>query len=276
MDNIKQIIKDKVDGVWETAHDGSGHRYRNTKTGHLQRSVTTKIGGVISKPHLTKWAVKKGIEWLIIDKKYRNLENEHYHEELITGAQLAHTDNRDDAGNVGTVAHNAAERFLNEWLDTGVIPEKAMVEYAISNPDPRSVASIRAVEKFFRDPKNEIIPVASEILVGDIRYSAGALDLLAMMNGKLTLIDFKTSNAVDQISYSMQVSAYKYFFEGMTGLKIAQCKILHLSKDYDKFEIWKLTKIPLAWKMFKNTCQIYDWMYGVKDKIIRDIKRISI
>lgn len=274
IETIKQIIKDKVEGVWEARHDGTGHRYVHLPSGIYQRSVTTKIGGVIAKPHLTKWAVKMGVEWLIKDKRYLKLESEHWHDEMINGAQLAHTDTRDDAGNVGSVAHNAAERYLNEWLDTGIKPTRSMVAYGINTPDPRSVASMRAIEAFFG--KHEITPIASEILVGDVKYSAGALDFLAIMDGKLTLIDFKTSNSVDQIGYSMQVAAYKYFFEAMTGIKIEKCIILHLSKDYDKFEVYKINALPQAWKIFKQVCSIYDWMYGTRDKIIKDIKRISI
>lgn len=192
---------------------------------------------------------------------------------MMNGAQTAHTDIRDDAGNVGTIAHNAAEAYINEWLATGIRPENIQA-FSIANPDPRSVASMRAVESFFH--KYEIIPLASEILVGDSRYSAGTLDFLCIMNGKLTLLDFKTSNAVDQISYSAQVAAYKYFFDKMTGLKIQQCKILHLSKDYDKFTVYKINKLPQAWRAFKQICAVYDWVYGPGEKIIKDVKKISI
>lgn len=214
-----------------------------------------------------------GVQWLVKDDRYLKLKEEVYHEEMIAGAQLAHTDIRDEAGGVGTIAHNAAERYINDWIASGEMPP-SIVSFAPENCDPRSIASMRAVEAFFK--KHNIVPLASEILVGDIRYSAGTLDFLALMDGKLTLIDFKTSNAVDKISYSLQVAAYKYFFEGMTGLKIKECKILHLSKDYDKFEVYKVLNLPQAWKAFKNVCGAYDWIYGPKEKIIKDIKRLSI
>lgn len=269
---IQELIQNKITGVWEVAHDGNGHRYKNTLTGTFQRSVTTKLS-VLSKPHLTKWAVKMGIEWLVKEDRLERLRNEHFYDEMLTGAQLAHTDIRDDAGAVGTIAHNMAEAYILEWIRTGIQPKNIMF-WAPHQCDPRSIASARAVEAFFH--KHEIFPIASELLVGDTRYSAGTLDFLAIMDGKLTLIDFKTSNAVDQISYSAQVAAYKNFFEKMTELKIAQCKILHLSKDYDKFEVWKVQSLPQAWKAFKQICGVYDWMYGVHDKIIRDIKRLTI
>lgn len=272
IENIKEIIKNKVIGVWEAEHDETGHKYRNTKTGHLQRSVTTKLA-ILSKPHLVTWAVKMGAEWLLKEDRLNRFATERFRDDMIKGMQIAHTDIRDDAGQVGTIAHNAAERYINDWIASGQKP-KDMVSYAIENPDPRAVASMHAMEAFF--DKHDIIPIASEILVGDVRYSAGTLDFLAVMDGQLTLIDFKTSNAVDQTSYSAQVAAYKYFFEGMTGLTIKQCKILHLSKDYDKFTVYKINALPKAWKAFKQICGTYDWIYGGKEKIIKDIKRITI
>jgi len=269
---IQEVIAAKVTGIWVADHDDYGHRYRNTQTGHVQRSVTTKLG-ILSKPHLLSWAIKMGAEWLLKEDRLNRFATERFRDDMIKGMQIAHTDVRDDAGAVGTIAHNAAERYINDWITSGEKPVD-MVQYSIPNPDPRSVASMHAMEKFFE--KHEIIPIASELLVGDNRYSAGTLDFLAIMDGELTLIDFKTSNHVDQISYSMQVAAYKYFFEKMTGLKIKQCKILHLSKDYDKFTVWKCLKMPLAWKSFKQICGVYDWIYGASEKIIKDVKRISI
>lgn len=272
IDNVKKIIADKVTGVWEAAHDGSGHRYLNTKTGHLQRSVTTKLG-ILGKPHLTKWAVRMGIEWLKKEDRWARLHNENWAEEMLSGAQMAHLDKRDDAGGVGTQAHNAIERYLNDWIASGDKPA-SILQFANDGDDPRAIASMRAVEAFFA--KHRVEPIASELLVGDRLYSAGTLDFLCFMDSKLTLIDWKTSNSVDQISYSAQVAAYKFFFERMTGMKIKQCKILHLSKDYDKFTVYKIQNIGKAWKAFKHICSVYDWIYSPGDKVLTDIKRISI
>jgi|6_EtaG_2_1085325.scaffolds.fasta_scaffold58604_2 DNA-binding CsgD family transcriptional regulator len=269
---IEKIIQEKVTNVWEPRHDDMGHRYANLKTGHIQRSVTTKLA-ILSKPHLISWAVKIGAQWLLQEDRLNRFATERFRGDMIKGMQLAHTDIRDDAGDVGTVAHNAAERYINEWIAIGERPNDIKL-FAPRGCDSRAIASMRAVEAFFK--KNDIVPLASEILVGDIRYSAGTLDLLCLMDGKLTLIDFKTSNAIDQTGYSAQVAAYKYFFEGMTGLKVKKTKILHLSKDYDKFTVYNVKYLPKAWKAFKSICYLYDWIYQTKNKVVKDIKRIKI
>lgn len=269
---IQGVIAEKVTGIWQADHDDYGHRYLNTISGLHQRSVTTKLA-ILNKPHLLNWAVRMAAEWLLKEDRLNRIATERFRDDMIKGMQLAHADIRDDAGGVGTIAHNAAERYINEWIASGVLPEN-IVTFAIPNPDPRSIASMRAVEQYFK--KKVIYPIASELLVGDERFSAGTLDFLAFVDGKLTLVDFKTSNAIDKESYSMQVAAYKYFFEKMTGLKIENCIILHLSKDYDKFEVWKVLNIAKAWKAFKEVCMVYDWSKDRKDKIIKDIKRIKI
>jgi len=272
-EEIKKIIKEKVDGVWCAEHDETGHKYRHVPTGKIQKSVTTKIGGVISKPHLTKWSIRMAAEWLLKEDRLNRFATERFREDMINGMCLAPTDIRDESGNLGTVAHSVAERYTNEFLSSGIWPANIM-SLAPSNCDPRAIAAIRSVEAFFK--KHDVIPLASEILVGDERYSAGTLDLIALFNGELTLVDYKSSNGIDQIGYSTQVAAYKYFFEGMTGLKIKHCKILHISKDYDKFTVYKVKGLPGALKAFKQICSIYDWVYNTGDKISKDIKRITI
>jgi len=269
---IQKIIAEKVTGVWSPNHDSSGHRYINEKTGHNLKSVTTKLG-ILSKPHLAKWQIRMAIEWLSVDDRWKRLFVEQWKDEMMTGAMLAPFDVRDSAGATGTMAHTAAERYINEWIASGERPAD-ITTFAKPTDSPASIASMRAVEMYFK--KTDIKPIASELLVGDVRYSAGTLDLLALVDGKLTLIDFKTSNGIDQIGYAAQTAAYKFFFEGMTELKIKQVKILHLSKDYDKFTVYKVNQLIQAYRAFRQICGVYDWISAPGEKIIKDIKRISI
>lgn len=274
VEKIKQIIKEKVIDVWQSAHDDYGHRYRNSKTGHIQRSVTTKLGGVLAKPHLTNWAVKMGAEWLCRDKdRAQKLFDDRFRDETIKGMQLAHTDVRDDAGGVGGQAHSMIERWLNDAIASGSFPED-ITKFAPPNCDPRAIAAARGVEKLHKD--KDITPIATEILVGDIRYSAGQLDYLCLWgNEGLTLVDWKSSNAVSQ-EYILQTVAYKKFLEGMTGLRIKKVKILHLSKDSNKYDIYKVGNFEQTWKAFKLVCGIYDWKNNPKNKLEKDIKKIAI
>lgn len=268
---IKKIISERVAGRIVAEHSDAGHFYRFAETGKLQPSVTTKLK-VINKPHLFRWGIKKAIEYLEVEDRFVLLKDEEHRNKVMVGAYEAHALIRDDAGDVGSQAHEAVERYLLDWIDSGDRPQDIKAYFDIY-ADPRAVASARAVEKLL--DKYNIEPLASEILVGDERYSAGTLDFLCMVNGKLELWDWKTSNQIDD-NYALQISAYKAFFEKMTGLKIAKARILHLSKDYDKFTNYKVLNLPQAFKAFKGAVTLYDWMYNKKEKIIKDIKRKKI
>jgi len=274
-EEIKQIIREKVLGVFEECHDDTGHRYRNTITGVIQRSVTTKISSVVAKNHLLNWAVRMGAEWLLEGDRLNRISTERFRDDMIKGMCLAHNDIKEDAGGVGTIAHNSLERYINQFIADGKLPAN-ILDFMITNADPRSIASARAAERWFQKLGDNIIPIWSELLVGNDKFSAGQLDFLCIINGELTLIDHKTSNGIDLEGYSMQTSAYKNFFDEMTGLKIKKTKILLLSKNYDKFEVYIVKNLPTAYKAFKSVCALYDWKFSKKPKIVKDIKRIKL
>lgn len=269
----QQVIKDKVEGVWIPEHTADGHFYR-TKDGPLQPSVTTKLS-ILNKPHLLRWSIKQGIEWLEKEERWKYLSIPKMRNNYIKGAQEAYTEIRDDAGSVGTAAHDAIEKYIKHWIATGEQPRdvKQFFPYVDGRimADPRSIASARGLEKLFKEKR--VYPIASEILVGDPKVSAGTLDFLCIYDRCLELWDFKTSNRIDQTNYTLQVALYKKFFEQMTGLKIRRCRIIHVSKDYDKFDVYIVKRPAEAYRIGKKVCQIYDWMYDGREKIIKDIKK---
>lgn len=269
---IRQIIQDKVIGKVKACHNEDGHWYQVDGSLKLTASVTTKLG-VLNKPHLSKWQIRVALEWMQVGDRWERLNQKETSNEMLLGAMASPYDVRDEHGFVGTIAHQAAEDYIKEYLISEVQPE-SMTKFLPLNCDVRAIASTRGIEMFFK--KNNIVPIASEILVADKKYAAGTLDFICLMNGKLTLIDFKTSNAIDEISYSMQVAAYKYFFEKMTGLKIQQCKILHLSKINDRFTVYRINDLKEAYKTFKNVCLIYDWINNPDKKVEKDVVRVVI
>jgi len=252
-------------------HRDDGHFYRFIESGVLQPSVTTKLK-VINKPHLLRWSIKMAVEYLEKEDRFELLKDPEHRNRVMVGAYEAHAQIRDDAGSVGNDAHNAIENYIKDWVATKEKP-KDIKDYFDIYTDPRAIAAARAAEALFN--KHDIEPIAAEILVGDERYSAGQLDFLCRWDGKLTLVDHKTTNQVSD-HFALQVSAYKYFYEHMTGEKIEQAKILHLSKDYDKYTVYKVKNMPQAYKAFKGAVAIYDWQTNKKDKLEKDIKRKKI
>jgi len=266
---IRKLIKEKVEGRVIARHTDTGHFYE-LENGSIVASTTSKL--IIEKPHLRNWAVKKGIEWLEVGSRWENLQGPNRNE-FMTGAIYAHTDERDIAGGVGSLAHDVTENYIKYWLKNGKRPVDIRQGFP-ANPDPRSVAAARSVEAFLL--KYDIIPLASELLVGSIkRKSAGTLDFLCLMDDKLTLIDFKTSNQVSD-DYALQVSDYAYMFKEMTGLKIEKVIILHLSKDYDKFHAYSVPRLRDAYNAFCGLSKCYDWLHNNNKKLVEIKKRLII
>lgn len=270
---IKNIIKEKVAGKIIPQHTDEEHRYEFVETGKIVKSVTTKL--IIREEHLIPWAVQQGIEWLEGGDRWQQLKNPENRETYMRGAKFAFTATRDDAGNVGTVAHDAAESYTNYWINNGRKPEDIR-DFFGDQADARSIAAARSVEKLFKE--YECLPIAAELLVGSERFnSAGTLDKLILNpQGELELWDYKTSNQINKVKYPMQVAAYAKFFEEMSGLKIARAKIIHLSKDMDSYKVYRVKNLVSAFRAYKNISAVYDWIYNNREKVELDIKKIKI
>jgi hypothetical protein len=265
---IQKIISEKVIGVWVPEHDTKGHHYRNTKDGRLVDSVTTQ--NIIDKPNLIPWAARIAAEWIAERLPLYCKEN---HDQMMSEASLAFRTVRDTAGSIGTQAHDLIENYINHWIETGTRPG---VIFPNSDLDPRVIAACRSSEKFF-DKYPEIVPIASELLVGSSKLDgAGTLDFLVMWGDKLWLLDWKTSNSALHDDYAVQVSAYKAFFEEMTGLKIDGCSILGLSKNYDETKVYDIPFVIQAFAVFKSQNKIYKCQKNGRKKLIERKNRLKI
>jgi hypothetical protein len=263
-ESVKEIIKEKVDGKIIAAHDDKGHHYKFVKTGVVVDSVTTK--NILDKPHLIKWAIGLAIDFLEIGDGWMRLKGPE-REEMIKSAKLQYTDVRDNAGSIGGQAHAIIEEYENEWMNTGVKPVSIMTFIKSGTPSA-VIAACRSAEKVF--DKYNVVPIAAEILVGISPIGAGTLDLIVLnQKGELELWDHKTSNNVDDY-YAVQTSAYRFFFEKMTGLKIKRTRILKIDKHSDKFKVYNVPEQRKAYDAFKALSKVYDWKFNGQDKLIED------
>lgn len=271
-EGIRKIIKDKVEGVWRADHDAFGHWYVNTKTGTRVASITTKQK-IIKKAHLDAWIVKKGIEWIEQGDRFSKLSGPERNLMMI-GAQEAHKEESGDAADAGTLAHAVIENYLNYWIGTGDPPDDIKKGFK-EDADPRSIAGARAAERLFKE--KGAVPIATELLVGEegLMNSAGTLDCLVLVDGELEIWDWKLTNAIED-GYAAQASSYAKMFEKMTGLKIARIKVYQLSKKCDKFTPYKVAAPVFAYKAMVGLSQYYDFLYGNKPRIEKDVIKINL
>lgn len=124
----------------------------------------------------------------------------------------------------GTSVHKIVENYLNNqplvWDD--VLPTAKSVFLAMQKTLDK-INNIHCLETFLFSHELEL---------------AGQVDCIAEYDGKLSVIDFKTSRRmkkkVDIGNYFMQTSAYAQMFEERTGLKVEQTVII-IGGDFAPF-----------------------------------------
>ena len=117
---------------------------------------------------------------------------------------------------IGTAVHQMAEFYLSNYIIKLKDEEKKIVD---------TFNRLR----FLLGNINNIVGVEIP-LFSDLLRVAGTTDCIAEYNGKLSVIDFKTSRRPKKEEwiddYYMQTFAYKLMFEEMTGVEIQQIVIL--------------------------------------------------
>ena len=127
------------------------------------------------------------------------------------------------AANRGTSVHHMCEDYLNNDFDEEK-HKKKFLPYVLFNQLRESV--LQKVDNIY----------AQECGLYSDKYKvAGRVDCIAEYDGKLSIIDFKTSSKERSDewneSYYIQASAYAEMFEERTGIGINQIAILVVTED---------------------------------------------
>jgi hypothetical protein len=101
---------------------------------------------------------------------------------------------------------------------------------------PEDENAKNAVEAFLNwEKENKVDWLFSEVVVGSKEHEfGGKIDAVAILNGRPTLIDFKTSNQISA-DYALQTMAYKIALKEM-GFDCEQRMILRIPKTGGAFE----------------------------------------
>ena len=117
---------------------------------------------------------------------------------------------------IGTAVHQMAEFYLTNYI------------IKLKDEDKKIVDTFNRL-RFLLGNINNIVGLEIP-LFSDLLRVAGTTDCIAEYNGKLSVIDFKTSRRPKKEEwiddYYMQTFAYKLMFEEMTGIEIQQIVIL--------------------------------------------------
>jgi hypothetical protein len=195
--------------------------YRN-ENDEIVPSATTVLG-ILNKPALVKWANNLGLQG-IDSSKYV-----------------------DKMAGIGTLAHSLIECHL-----MGSKPE--MAEYS---PDDVAKAKIAFAKYLEWEKEQEIEPLLIEKqLVSEKLGFGGQIDYFARLNGKNTLIDFKTCKAIYP-EMMCQLATYKNLLDE-NGYEVEDAMILRVGRDENEgFEIKKAGELADEWSIFSHCLAIY-------------------
>ena len=172
-------------------------------------SVTTIISDCTDKSGaLTQWAANMVVEYIKgnIQPSMGMHDNEEdpyykvapYYEVFEVDLDKARMNFREvskTALDIGSAVHQSIE----DYLMTGKDPQK-------TKEDDRILAGFIAFLEWMDDNHVEVIGV-EETVRG--RFWAGTRDLKAVINGKVAVVDFKTSKAIYANEYGPQIAAYR-------------------------------------------------------------------
>lgn len=151
------------------------------------------------------WYEESLIKWA----NYLGFKRKNYEKEL------------DYASYIGTTVHDSVEEFLSTE------------EFPLITPDSHVINAITGFNQWYSIVKNKGFAVLSMEQKLTCPWFGGTYDLLANIDNKICLIDFKTSKFIG-IKYYMQLAAYMYMLH-LNNIKIDIAMILRLHKDEPQF-----------------------------------------
>ena len=198
--------------------------YKNSK-GEKLPSVTTVLS-VISKPQLFYWGVKLAKEGI---------------------CPIEYTK---ETAKIGSLVHAIAEYYTS----------KTPIEWdKYTKEEIKKACTISKRFFEFVSIQDEFEPILSEGAFSSDKFGyGGTLDLLCRLNGKLSLVDFKSCNEIRDTAIA-QVSAYKRLAEEQ-GYKIEQVIILRFGREESEgYEYREISKKELKYglKMFDCALKLY-------------------
>ena len=234
---------DKFNGIKYT---DSTHKY--LLNGVEQMSVTTFIGKF--KPKFDTEAVAKAYA----------LKHNLIYEDVISSWDYT----REYASIKGRTFHSYAENwYANKVFE---YDEKALIDAWGLNMPKAIDKMIQLFYNFYNDSKNSLIPIKSELVVGDPEYNiSGTVDQLFYnkKHGEYQIFDWKTNKDIRKYSdfgktfnhpishleecefntYSLQLTTYKRIIERNTNIKIGKLYIVWFNELNDKYQLFQCDEL---------------------------------
>jgi len=206
-------------------YDDAAHSYK--VEGIKVPSVTRVVDGCFPK-HLVDWALGIG--------------EEEYHRII------------DEALEIGNYTHKWIEDYIQ--TNSKYFP-KSGLHYLGKLLHPQQYPSIDAFKKWRKEFNPEWIDSERKIYCDKYKY-AGTVDAVAKINGRVCVIDFKTSKKIYK-PYHLQVTAYAQAIKRIDGLgRWPLGMILRLDKETGEYE-QKVFEPKDHFNVFKKCLELRQW-----------------
>ena len=233
--------------------DGTGER-NTTKADARKLGLfpsVTAITKIVANPSLDRWKQNQMLEACVNNPIVGGENTEEYGDKMRQFAQKKMV----DARAFGSLYHNAIDE-LNKtgFLDNKYDEIKPFVKYYIEWTRDHSVSFV----------DTEFVCVNEKL------GYAGQVDGLAVVDGKLTLLDYKTQDVKEDAkgnlkpnyydSWVWQLAAYKNADWENKPPRIQQVMSVVLcsqSPCYPIMKVWTSQELSNAWKIFKASCAIW-------------------
>ena len=230
------------------------HRY---KLEGIPMIGTTTIIGMKDKDFLKFWTVKEMYTYLKTNWDLKKVYTGAEKEELLMLGKKAWTVKKDKALDTGTIAHDMIEKSIHTGMRVNAdVIAKLAPEVA------------NAYQAFLDWEKtHEIEYLASELIMGSREhYVAGTVDAVAIIDGKLEVLDWKTSKQLSEDVF-LQTASYRMMLHegGITdhiGRRVVRFD--KLGAGFEDYEIKNDYNKDI--EAFLCLLKVYRWDRDVKKK----------
>lgn len=157
------------------------------------------------------------------------------------------------AGDIGSSFHNRAEEIgkgIQINLDALKPQERTWVDEFLKWKDLN-------VKRFIE---------TEQLVWHNVEGYSGTLDaLVELNNGKLAVLDYKTSKYIYP-EHHLQVSAYLKAYEWTHSIKVDTAIILKFDKTGKAMQVKEIEAIDEVFKVFLCALRIWEWKYGLYRK----------
>ena len=150
------------------------------------------------------------------------------------------------AANIGHHAHDNIDKFLTDENYEAIesdIPYQSYNAYQSFLKWFTIINTVASVKVIFHEKTLTC------------KYFGGTLDGLYEINGKVYLVDYKTSNHIT-FKYILQLAAYRYMLRTELGIEIDGCIILQLAKETISYNEYVLNFDNIDHLNYMNDCEM--------------------